>query len=625
MRVVVTFLCCICFSTLCGQTNSSFKPFPRDSAELYKFDLYKNYFINDGEEYKQRTELTTAFTKLEKKFNEAVKSREKNVYHLIYEYDSLNRKIGKHSAYLGMFAYIDLANPVYYMKMDTFNRQISPVLNRINETIASLAPSSISRNSKTDRPGPDYSFFYSQLQNNPLRKLSENERRIVNDVTPNLVNWQARLFQTTVRTTEYKPVKTGNKVLSIPANMNEILNHPDREVRKQGFLNGLEGMTSRREIFATLLLETIGNRNKAASLAGFKDYPEQSYSQRFLTRADVNTLLGMLKDSASINKRYENAMFENFKKIGGIDSVFAWDRYMPDPNAPTPRFTITEATNIILEATKPLGNDYRVEMSKLLDPKNGRLDMVNRPNRILRPGFSSGSVGYNSVFYQGNYEGYMSDVIIFGHEAGHAVQNMLMDKNGVSSFYALGASYFTESFAGFNELLITDYLYQKATTKGLKKYYLSQFLEQAMGVFGNGMDATYEQTLYDSIPAGRINTADQFESQMQKTGAQFSIWYQPYMKYEMQWVNKMQFVTNPLYRINYVYSKLLALYYFSLYQQDSRSFVQKYNDLLRNGYDREPDNILKQFLNISITDKKLIDLSLALINKKIGEYEALIK
>jgi oligoendopeptidase F len=146
-----------------------------------------------------------------------------------------------------------------------------------------------------------------------------------------------------------------------------------------------------------------------------------------------------------------------------------------------------------------------------------------------------------------------------------------------------------------------------------------------MGVFGNGMDATYEQTLYDSIPAGRINTADQFESQMQKTGAQFSIWYQPYMKYEMQWVNKMQFVTNPLYRINYVYSKLLALYYFSLYQQDSRSFIQKYNDLLRNGYDREPDNILKQFLNISITDKKLIDLSLALINKKIGEYEALIK
>jgi len=87
----------------------------------------------------------------------------------------------------------------------------------------------------------------------------------------------------------------------------------------------------------------------------------------------------------------------------------------------------------------------------------------------------------------------------------------------------------------------------------------------------------------------------------------------------------MQFTTNPLYQVNYVYAKLLALYYFYLYQQNSKSFIQKYNGLLRNGYDSEPDKILKQFLDISITDKKLVDLSLALINKKIDEYESLIR
>lgn len=458
-----------------------------------------------------------------------------------------------------------------------------------------------------------------------MRKLSEDERRIINDITPNLLNWQPRLFLTTTRTTEFKPVKTGNRILNIPANLNEIWNHPDREVRKEGYLNNLEGMKSRREIYATILLETVRNRNRVATLMGYRDFPEQYYSQRFLTKDIVSSLLKTLADSAYINKRFENAEFKNLKKLGGIDTVFAWDRFMPDPKAPTPRFTITEATTIILEATQPLGNDYYTEMAKLLDPQNGRLDMVNRPNRVLRPGFSNGSVGYNSVFYQGNYEGYISDLIIFGHEAGHAVQNMLMDKNGVSAFYALGASYFTESFAGFNELLITDYLYQHANTVEYKRYYLSRFLNQAMELFGNGMDITYEQVLYDSVPAGRISNADQLELQMQKTGLQFSNWYQPHIKFEMQWVNKMQFTTNPLYRVNYAYAKLLALYYFYLYQQNSKSFVQNYNGLLRNGYDAEPDKILKQFLGISITDKKLIDLSLGLINKKIDEYESLIK
>jgi len=358
---------------------------------------------------------------------------------------------------------------------------------------------------------------------------------------------------------------------------------------------------------------------------GYKDFPEQYYAQRFLTRNNVNTLLKTLADSAYINKRFEKAVFEDLKKTGGIDTVFAWDRFMPDPKAPTPRFTIGEASKIILDATKPLGNDYYTEMAKLLDPQNGRLDMMNRPNRVQRPGFSTGSVGYNSVFFQGNYEGYIGDLIIFGHEAGHAVQNMLMDKNGVSSFYALGPSYFTESFAGFNELILTDYLYQHANTIEYKKYYLSRFLNQAMELFGNGMDATYERILYDSIPAGKISNADQLELQMQKTGLQFSIWYQPYIKFEMQWVNKLQFISNPMYRLNYVYAKLLALYYFSQYQQNNKSFIQKYNALLRNGYDSEPDKILKQFLGISISDKKLVDVSLGLINKKIDEFESLIK
>ena len=36
-------------------------------------------------------------------------------------------------------------------------------------------------------------------------------------------------------------------------------------------------------------------------------------------------------------------------------------------------------------------------------------------------------------------------------------------------------------------------------------------------------------------------------------------------------------------------------------------------------------NVIKGFLNISITDKKLVDLALGLINKKIDEYELLIK
>ena len=77
-----------------------------------------------------------------------------------------------------------------------------------------------------------------------------------------------------------------------------------------------------------------------------------------------------------------------------------------------------------------------------------------------RQGFSAGYVGFPTMFFQGTYSGYVADVVILAHESGHAVQNMLMDANGVLPRYASGPAYFTESFAGLCELLVLEGLYK---------------------------------------------------------------------------------------------------------------------------------------------------------------------
>jgi oligoendopeptidase F len=167
MRILVTLLCCFHLANLLGQATKSFQPFPGDSAKLYQFDLYKNFFINDEEEFKERSELVRAFQNLDKKLSTQSKTSNKNSYRLVAEFDSLSKKIGKHFSYLGMFAYIDLSNPIYQMKMDSFNQQLSPILNRINETITTLPLSSITKEKQNLR-GPDYRFYYDQLRANPM-------------------------------------------------------------------------------------------------------------------------------------------------------------------------------------------------------------------------------------------------------------------------------------------------------------------------------------------------------------------------------------------------------------------------------------------------------------------------
>jgi oligoendopeptidase F len=286
----------------------------------------------------------------------------------------------------------------------------------------------------------------------------------------------------------------------------------------------------------------------------------------------------------------------------GYDTVHVWDLTAPRKGQTAPRFTITQATDVILAATAPLGRAYQTEMRALLDPENGRLDLVARPNRVDRPGFSTGTVGYPSMFFQGRFEGYLDDLTILAHEAGHGVQNMLMDSAGVLPRYASGPSYFTESFAMFNELLLLEPLFRSSTDSAQRRTYFDRLIDNAAEVFRLGHESLVELEVYDSAAAGRLLNADEIERLTQSLGTRFSVWFGPGSERQLAWTQPIQFFTRPLYRVNYVYAKILALRYLDMLHQNPAGFQQAYARLLRNGYDAPPDDLLRRFLGIDLRD-----------------------
>src|SRR5262245_37576167 len=225
-----------------------------------------------------------------------------------------------------------------------------------------------------------------------------------------------------------------------------------------------------------------------------------------------------------------------------------------------PSFAITDATNATLEATRPIGESYTRELAKLLDPANGRMDVAPGPNRAKRQGFSSGFVGYPSMFYQGAFTGYVDDLVTLAHESGHAVQNMLMTSNGVLPRYAMGPGYFTESFAVFCEVLVLEHLYKTAPDKTHKIFYLQQLINQGPGgMFRNGWEAPFEQQLFDRVGTETTLTPYEIEAMTQATASRFSVWFGPQGERQLAWLQPHPFFRWPLYHLNYVYSRVLAL------------------------------------------------------------------
>ena len=114
---------------------------------------------------------------------------------------------------------------------------------------------------------------------------------------------------------------------------------------------------------------------------------------------------------------------------------------------------------------------------------------------------------------------------------------------------------------------------------------------------------------------------------MQNVGARYSLWFGtggvvPGER-TMEWVNALHFFTRPLYRVNYAYSKLLALTYFDRFTRDASSFVPAYAALVRNGYDAAPDVLLRRFMGIGLADPELIRGATRVIEARVAELERL--
>jgi oligoendopeptidase F len=199
---------------------------------------------------------------------------------------------------------------------------------------------------------------------------------------------------------------------------------------------------------------------------------------------------------------------------------------------------------------------------------------------------------------------------------------MLMDSAGVLPRYANGPSFFTESFATLSELLLLEHFYRTSPSAAERRYYLGRLLENALDVFRNGYESLIELQVYDSAAAGRQLSADDIEQLTQRIGSRYSIWFGPGSERTLAWVQPLQFYTWPLYRVNYVYAKLLALQYFDLLRRDPVAFRTNYGALLRNGYDATPDALLERFLRVRLSDTQTLTAGIArVLEPWLREYE----
>jgi len=543
------------------QAQEAFQAIPPDQAAQYRLNFAKVFFADPEAERADRAALESQLSALEELKGAVASSA--NLERALALQDRVLVLLNRHYSYLYLRHAVDTTNEKSLHESSDLDAEV----NRRTAFVRRELMNVDERKWKAfvaARPSLQASHFAMEtVRRYRDHTLSLQEEELLNVLAPD-TEWPADLYQ---------KLRTGK---------------PDRDMS------------------AFALIGLARARTRRAQLRHFPDAASEVYFDSYWTREDVERLIATIEPHLDLYRRYLKLRADH-----GVVSAAA-----------APRFTIAEASAAIRSAVAPFGAEYASEVAALLDPANGRMDIVPGPNRRTG-GFSQGFIGTDSVFFAAGFTGTYNDVRVLAHESTHALQRQLMNRHGVRPIYARGPSYLSEAFAIFTEFLLPDALREQATDPLRQRYFLEQFLiGKGTQMFAVAPEVVVEHAVYDGVTTGTISGADDLDAISKRAYAPYILQPERDETLKSRWMNIRLMYEDPFYDTNYVTGSVLGLNLYDLYRRDPKFFVPNYVALLRNGFDAPPDVLLKKFLSIDLRDPVLVTNALRIVEQQINLLEA---
>jgi oligoendopeptidase F len=588
-------------------------------ASRYHIDLARHYYSSPELEQTARSTYETKLTALEAYGGRSTSSAA-SLLAALQARDQAEVEFMRHYTYLYLRHAVDTTDGRSDEQATELDAQFTARTEFLSRELADLDPATFDDFVATEPRLKAYAPAIEMARRWKPHLLPIETAQMLDTLSPVTQSWQSDLYDTLIARTPFGTVAGRDGELDVRRQRPAIATDPDRAVRRAGFERYYAGFASQRELYAFALVDLVKARDALARAHGFADGPEQVYFASSWTTGQVRTLLERIGNLAGVYRRYQQMRVDYLHARSGLD-VAPWDLQSAPADAPVPRFTIAEGSAQIRVALAPLGPEYGRELAALLNPANGRMDIVPGPNR-KSGGFSRGFPGVTTAFYSAGYEGYYNDLRVIAHESTHAIHRQLMKDHDVLPIYADGPGFLFESFAILNELLLPEYLHAHAREPDARRYFLEQFFDgKGMALFFVAQDAALEQAIHEGVTRGDVRTADDLDELTATVNSRYSIWDAKYPQLNERWMTNGLFYEDPLYNINYVYGAMLALEYYTMLHADRRGFARRYVALLSNGFDGTPAELLRRFLGIDLDDPGLLDDAVAVLTGKLDDLQ----
>lgn len=390
---------------------------------------------------------------------------------------------------------------------------------------------------------------------------------------------------------------------------------PDRAVREGAFKTLYGQIASLKNTFAAIYR---GNLKQAKFYAQSRKYS----SARAMYLADSNVpesvydnLLSAVHEALPMMYRYVAVR----KKVLGVDKLHMYDVYTPIVAAQNQTYEFEQAKQMVLEALKPMGEDYLSHAREGLE--NRWIDIY--PNKGKRGGAYSWGCYDSQPFILLNYTKNLDSVFTLIHEMGHSIHSYysITAQDYAYSDYKI---FVAEVASTCNECLLMHDLLEKTTDKEQRKYLLNHYLDSFKGtLFRQTMFAEFEKNAHEYCAQGKPLTAEALSQMYLELNQKY---FGPDMEKDeeiaYEWMRIPHFYT-PFYVYQYATGYSAAVALSAKILKEGKPAVDAYMSFLKGGESKDPIDLLKM-AGVDMTTEKPVADALALFGELVTELETLV-
>lgn len=307
----------------------------------------------------------------------------------------------------------------------------------------------------------------------------------------------------------------GREVRITHGNFQSLLQHPDRQVRKESFGTFYSAYKDHQYTYASLL---SGSIKKDLFYSRARNY-ESPFAKALFSENVPAKVYDRLIETVHENLAPLYKYFALRKRILKLDELHVYDTSVPLVKDFKWHMKYSDAVENILAALAPLGENYVAALKKGLTETR----WVDRyENKGKRSGaYSSGCYDSNPFILMNYRDDNINSLYTLAHEAGHSMHSYY-SRSTQPYQYADYTIFVAEVASTFNEALMTRYLLSRISQhdsgftlsgRDMEIYLVCREIDNIRGtLYRQTMFAEFERKIHDAATRNQALTVDSFKT-----------------------------------------------------------------------------------------------------------------